>query len=65
MALKKKLGWVALIVVIIVASLTLVGFVTLRSRWFHGFLLSKIQQQASEAIGGLLRSDGGPVRLTC
>jgi translocation and assembly module TamB len=52
MASKKKLGWIALIVVIIVASLTLVGFVTLRSRWFHGFLLSKIQQQASEAIGG-------------
>jgi translocation and assembly module TamB len=52
MALKKKLGWVALIVVMIVAGLTLMGFVTLRSRWFHGFLLSKIQQQASEAIGG-------------
>src|SRR5437868_10321720 len=52
MALTKKLGWVALIVVMIVAGLTLMGFVTLRSRWFHGFLLSKIQQQASEAIGG-------------
>ena len=52
MAFKKKLGWAALITVLVIAGLTLAGFVTLRSRWFHGFLLSKIQEQASQAIGG-------------
>ena len=52
MAWKHKLGWAALIVVIVVASLGAIGFLTLRSRWFHEYLLAKVEQQASEAIGG-------------
>ena len=52
MALKNKIGWAALILVLFLASVTLIGAVTLRSRWFHGVLLTKIEQQASEATGG-------------
>lgn len=52
MTWKNKLGWAALIAVIIIASLGVIGFLTLRSRWFHEYLLTQIEQQASESIGG-------------
>ena len=55
MVVNKKLGWAALIVLAVVVVVGITGFLVARSRWFHGYLRTKIEQTATESIGGQVR----------
>jgi translocation and assembly module TamB len=52
---KRKLGWIAGIVIAFVLVAALVGFLVLRSQWLQGYLRGKIEQTASESLGGQVR----------
>ena len=51
MAWKRKLGWIAAVLVTSIAVLGMAGYLLLRSPRFHGYLLAQIEKQASEATG--------------
>ncbi len=51
MAWKRKLGWIAAVLVTSIAVLGVAGYLLLRSPRFHGYLLAQIEKQASEATG--------------
>src|SRR5215469_17705583 len=55
MAWKRKLGWIGIGLVAVILVLGIAGFVALRSHQFHGYVLAKIQKQASEATGAQVR----------
>src|SRR6266566_2109125 len=55
MAWKRKLGWIGTGLVAIILMLGIAGYVVFRSPRFHSYVLVKIQQQASEAIGAQVR----------
>src|SRR5438270_947411 len=55
MSWKRKLGWTAGIVIVFVVVVVLVGFLALRSHWLQGYLRGKIEQTASESLGGQVR----------
>src|SRR5882724_7854069 len=55
MAWKRKLGWIAISFVALVTVLVIAGYVVFRTQRFHDYLLVKLQQQASESIGGQVR----------
>jgi translocation and assembly module TamB len=52
MSWKTKLGWTALIIVCVVVIVGITGVLVLRSRGFHRWVLAKIEQTASDSIGG-------------
>jgi len=51
MSWKRKLGWIGIVLGSFVVVLGIAGYLLLRSQTFHGYVLAKIQQQASEATG--------------
>jgi translocation and assembly module TamB len=51
MSWKRKLGGIGIVLGTFIVTLGLAGYLLLRSQGFHGYVLSKIQQQASEAMG--------------
>jgi translocation and assembly module TamB len=55
MTWKRKLGWIGLFLVVLVAVFGIAGYFALRSQAFHAYVLAKIQQQATEATGARVR----------
>ncbi len=55
MAWKRKLGWIAVVLVTSIAVIGVAGYLVLRSPRFHEYLLAQIEQQASEATGAEVR----------
>jgi translocation and assembly module TamB len=55
MAWKRKLGWIAVVLVTSMAVLGLAGYLVLRSPRFHEYVLAQIEKQASEATGAEVR----------
>src|SRR5262250_3407757 len=55
MARRTGIGRVAVVLVAGITVLALAGFLVLRSRAFHGWLLAEIEKQASEATGAQVR----------
>src|SRR5579864_3249457 len=51
MAWKRKLGWIGIGLATFILVLGIAGYLLLRSQGFHRYVLTKIQQQASEATG--------------
>src|SRR5713226_5530850 len=64
MAWKRKLGWIAISFVALVTVLVIAGYVVFRTQRFHDYVLVKLQQQASEAIGGQVRIQNFALRLS-
>lgn len=64
MAWKRKLGWTGMGLVAIILMLGIAGYVVLRSPRFHSYVLAKIQQQASEAMGAQVRIQNFAVHLS-
>jgi translocation and assembly module TamB len=64
MAWKRKLGWTAISLVAFVVVLVIAGYVVFRTQRFHDYVLVKLQQQASEAIGGQVRIQNFALRLS-
>src|SRR5260370_35196513 len=55
MAWKRKLGWIAVVLVTSIAVIGGAGYLVLRSPRFHEYLLAQIEQQASEATRAEVR----------
>ncbi len=55
MAWKRKLGWLAMVLVASTAVIGVAGYLVLRSPRFHEYLLAQIEKQASEATGAEVR----------
>src|SRR5438477_6283366 len=55
MAWKRKLTWIALVLVGSVVVLSVGGYLVLRSARFHGYLRGQIEKRASEATGAEVR----------
>lgn len=55
MSWKRKLGWTAGIVVAFIVIVFLAGFWALRGQWLQGYIRGKIEQTASESLGGRVR----------
>ena len=55
MAWKRKLGWIAVVLVASMAVLGVAGYLLLRSPRFNGYVLAQIEKQASEATGAEVR----------
>jgi translocation and assembly module TamB len=55
MAWKRKLGWIAAVLVTVIAVLGTAGYFVLRSPGFHRYVLAQIEKQASEAAGTEVR----------
>lgn len=55
MAWKRKLGWIAVVLVTSIAVIGVAGYLVLRSPRFHEYLLAQIEQQASEATRAEVR----------
>jgi translocation and assembly module TamB len=64
MAWKRKLGWIAVVLVASIAVLGAAGYVLLRSPRFNGYLLAQIEKQASEAMGAEVRVQNFAVHLS-
>jgi translocation and assembly module TamB len=64
MAWKRKLGWIAISFVALVTVLVIAGYVVFRTQRFHDYVLAKLQQQATEAIGGQVRIQNFALRLS-
>ncbi len=52
---KRKLVWIAVILVTSIAALGVAGYLALRSPRFHHYLLAQIERRASEATGAEVR----------
>ena len=55
MSWKRKLGWIGIVLGSFIVVLGIAGYLLLRSQTFHGYVLAKIQQQASDATGATVR----------
>jgi translocation and assembly module TamB len=55
MAWKRKLGWIAVVLVTSIAVLGVAGYLIVNTSRFHGYLLAQIEKQASEATGAEVR----------
>jgi translocation and assembly module TamB len=55
MAWKRKLGWIAVVLVTSITVLGVVGYLIIKSPRFHEYLLAQIEKQASEATGAEVR----------
>jgi translocation and assembly module TamB len=55
MAWKRKIGWIGLVLVACIAILGVTVYLVLHSPKFHGYLLTQIERQASEATGAHVR----------
>jgi translocation and assembly module TamB len=64
MTRKRKLAWIGIGLVTVIAVLGVAGYVVLRSQRFHDYVLAKIQQQASEATGAQVRIQNFALRLS-
>jgi len=51
MAWKRKLGWIAVVLVTSIAVIGVAGYLVIRNPRFHEYLLAQIEKQASEATG--------------
>jgi translocation and assembly module TamB len=55
MAWKRKLGWIAVVLVTSIAVIGVAGYLIVDSQRFHGYLLAQIEKQTSEATGAEVR----------
>jgi translocation and assembly module TamB len=55
MAWKRKLGWIAVVLVTSIAVIGVAGYLIVDSQRFHGYLLAQIEKQTSEATGAQVR----------
>ena len=55
MAWKRKLGWIAVVLVTSTAVIGVAGYLIVDSQRFHGYLLAQIEKQTSEATGAEVR----------
>jgi len=55
MTWKRKIGWLAIILVATIVTVGIAGHIVVRSQKFHDFLLTQIQQRASESTGAQVR----------
>jgi len=64
MAWKRKLGWIAIVLVASITVLGVAGYLVLRSARFHGYLLAQIEKQASGATGAQVRIQNFALHLS-
>jgi len=55
MSWKRKLGWIGILLLVLIAVFGLTGYLVLRSPAFHKYLLAKIEQEVSMATGAEVR----------
>jgi translocation and assembly module TamB len=64
MTWKRKLGWIAVVLVTSTAVLGVAGYLIVSSPRFHGYLLTQIEKQASEATGAEVRVQNFALHLS-
>ena len=64
MTWKRKLGWIAIILVPFAVVLVIAGYVVFHTQRFHDYVLAKLQQQASQATGGQVQIQNFALRLS-
>src|ERR1051326_6208898 len=55
MTWKRKIGWLAIILVATIVTVGIAGHIVVRSQKYEDFLLTQIQQRASESTGAQVR----------
>jgi len=64
MAWRRKLGWFGMVLATVLLVLGIGGSAVLHSQRFHSYVLAKIQQEASEAMGARVQIEDFALHLT-